>query len=179
MIAKLLLPVGGLLALEGYAFKTYADSALFAASPLSPALPRAYGLVVLSNVVATTFALIALSMKVGAARKKYEVPLPQMYATGKSESDVKFNCVQRGHQQALETYTSFMALSLLGGIRHPFATSLFGVLYVVSRLKWAAGYRESPEQRYTLSFWGKHVWTALIGVLFTSISTAALMLGAF
>ena len=25
-----------------------------------------------------------------------------------------FNCVQRGHQQALETYGSFVALSLIG-----------------------------------------------------------------
>ena len=56
-----------------------------------------------------------------------------------TEEARKFNCVQRGHQQALETYTQFIATSLVGGIRNPITTAFFGVIWCVARLKWAEG----------------------------------------
>lgn len=55
------------------------------------------------------------------------------YAAGDSENAVKFNCVQRGHQQALETYPMFLVLSIIGGIKHPVTTALAGVLWIHAR----------------------------------------------
>ena len=37
--------------------------------------------------------------------------LPAMYATGKDKKSVTFNCIQRGHQQALETFPTILASS--------------------------------------------------------------------
>ena len=59
-----------------------------------------------------------------------------MYAEGFSEHAREFNCIQRGHQQALETYPSFLILSLFGGLRFPVTAALGGVLWNYARLKW-------------------------------------------
>lgn len=59
------------------------------------------------------FALIGLGMKVGAARREFNVPLPTMYANDTSDNSTKFNCVQRGHQQVLKGLILFEAPFLL------------------------------------------------------------------
>ena len=61
----------------------------------------------------------------------------QLYAEGFSKEAKEFNCHQRAHQQALETYSNFIACSIIGGIRQPLLTSLAGLLYIVARVKWA------------------------------------------
>ena len=58
-------------------------------------------------------------------------------AEGTSEAAKGFNCVQRGHQQALETYGSFVALSLVGGVRHPLLTTAAGLVWTTARMKCA------------------------------------------
>lgn len=59
------------------------------------------------------------------------------------------NCVQRGHQHALETYPQFVALSLIGGLRHPITTALAGIVWTIARLRWAEGYATGdPDKRY-------------------------------
>jgi hypothetical protein len=40
---------------------------------------------------------------------------------------------------ALETFPSFVALSLVGGLRFPILTAAGGLLWCVARLKWAEG----------------------------------------
>jgi glutathione S-transferase len=47
---------------------------------------------------------------VGAARKKYSVPYPQMYAEKKDKNANEFNCVQRAHQNVLENLPLFYAM---------------------------------------------------------------------
>lgn len=66
---------------------------------------------------------------------------------------------QRAHQQALETYTSFVVCSLIGGVRQPLLTTVAGVVYIIARLKWAKGYTTGdPMNRYKKSDgWGFHV----------------------
>ena len=115
-------------------------------------LPRLYGLVIVSNLAVSTITMMVLGMRVGKARREFKelaekeenvdpkiFELPNLYASGDSELAKGFNCVQRGHQQALETYTSFLGLSLIGGIRHPVITSMAGILWSISRLKWSTG----------------------------------------
>ena len=79
---------------------------------MAPSIPKAYGFVILVNVIGASFMLVTLSFKVGAARKEYKIDLPTMYATGKDKKSVTFNCIQRGHQQALETFSTVLACSL-------------------------------------------------------------------
>ena len=86
---------------------------------------------------------------------------PAMYATGTSKDAVKFNCVQRGHQQALETFTSYVALSLVGGLRHPYAVATMGLFWIIGRLRWATCYAQGgPEARYGSAF-SLFIWVSL------------------
>ncbi len=63
---------------------------------------------------------------------------------------------------ALETYTSFVLLSAIGGLRFPVTVSLAGLLWVVARLQHAAGYSTGdPKNRYQSAL-GAHIWTSLL-----------------
>ena len=67
--------------------------------------------------------LFYLGGQVGSVRQRLGVPLPYLYADmTAAQADKKkelFNCYQRGHQNALETYPGFLMLLFLGGIKHP------------------------------------------------------------
>ena len=92
-------------------------------------ISKLYGAVIASNLCLSSITLLVLGFRVGKARKECkelaekegidtkQFEYPNMYATGDSELAMRFNCTQRGHQQALETYASFVGLSLAGGIR--------------------------------------------------------------
>jgi hypothetical protein len=64
-----------------------------------PSVPRLYAGVMIVNGVCSGIALTVLATRVGAARKKYGVELPKLYAEGDGQKAKEFNCVQRGHQQ--------------------------------------------------------------------------------
>ena len=103
--------------------------------------------------------LMYLSFIPGGARKKFmekakaagdkdaeaRFSLPKLYAEGFSEEAKQFNCHQRAHQQALETYTNFVVCSIIGGVRQPIITSLAGIVYIISRVKWAKGYTTGSD----------------------------------
>ncbi|KAG8460347.1 hypothetical protein KFE25_011838 [Diacronema lutheri] len=141
-----------------------------ACAPLG--LPAAFSAVVAVNLVGSTFTLMGLGFKVSKAREEYGVEYPTMYATGTDAKSTKFNCTQRGHQQALETYTSFVACSLIGGITHPYFVAAAGIAWIVGRWKWAGGYATGdPKARYE-SFWSRFIWFSLLGVMTAAMSTA-------
>ena len=74
-------------------------------------LVKEHGYVML--VVAGTFALNLWQMiKVGGARKKFNVLYPKMY----SEDKEHFNCYQRAHQNYLEHIPHFLALLALSSV---------------------------------------------------------------
>ena len=149
---------------------------IWGGSAISSAIPKGYGAVILVNVIGASLALVTLSFKVSAARKEYKVDLPAMYATGKDKKSVTFNCIQRGHQQALETFPTILASSLIGGIRYPLSVWLFGCGYIKARLEWAKGYASGdPQNRYS-NMWAKHIWTTLVGLQVAAIAVAVELL---
>eukprot|EP01043_Picozoa_sp_COSAG02_P004249 COSAG02_NODE_109_length_36250_cov_121.168903_20_plen_195_part_00 len=143
-------------AVAGASALSYMETHITAAVPAlgrttSIAIPSTFGAVILANVVGSSFTMLVLGMKVGKARK--DVPdapeYPQMYAAGDSENAKKFNCIQRGHQQALESWPSFLACSLVGGISFPLTTAALGAFWCKARLDWAKGYASGdPSKRY-------------------------------
>merc|ERR1712157_239755 len=158
-------------------------------SPLQ--IPRLYGLVVLINLIGSFFVMFRLGMSVGMARSRFiekakkngdkdaeaRFSYPKIYAEGFSKEANDFNCVQRGHQQALETYPTFLILSTIGGLAHPITTSMAGLLWGIARLKWAAGYASGdPSKRYG-SMWGMQIWTSVLALVVTSGSFALRTLG--
>eukprot|EP00802_Teleaulax_amphioxeia_P029514 Tamp_31643.p2 GENE.Tamp_31643~~Tamp_31643.p2 ORF type:complete len:205 (-),score=42.37 Tamp_31643:75-689(-) len=161
---------------------------LVAPSPmLGGVVSQLYGGVVLVNVVGSSFMMMYLSFIPGMARKKYiekateagdkdaeaRFSLPKLYAEGFSKEAKEFNCHQRAHQQALETYSNFVVCSVIGGIRQPLLTSLAGLLYIAARVKWAQGYcTGDPMNRYKASGgWGFHVWTSLLATFACATSS--------
>merc|ERR1712216_756705 len=90
---------------------------LLGAEATSISVPRLYGVVVL-NAVASSFVLVVLGMKVGMSRQKFvekakkdgdelaeeRFMYPKMYAEGFGKLAKDFNRLQRGHQQALESF---------------------------------------------------------------------------
>jgi len=181
-------------ACERLLVKLYAPR-LHEPSPSSHGLPKLYGGVILVNVVYSAMVLLGLGFRVGRARsqmieeakKEGDDPdaedrysLPKMQAEGFSDRARRFNCIQRGHHNALETYGSFVALSLVGGIAQPVVTAMSGLLWAKARGKWADGYASGdPKGRYDKSGgWGRHVWTALGNLMVASASTALIVCGA-
>ncbi|KAH7533250.1 hypothetical protein FEM48_Zijuj04G0110700 [Ziziphus jujuba var. spinosa] len=131
-------------------------------------LPREYGYVALV-LVAYCFLNFWMAFQVGKARKRYKVFYPTLYASESENKDAKiFNCVQRGHQNSLEMMPMFFVLMVLGGLRHPCATSALGILYVVSRFFYFKGYSTGdPQKRLTL---GKYGFLAIFGLMGCAIS---------
>lgn len=154
---------------------------------------RAYAAVLLVNVVLSGLCITALGFKVGAARKKFRekaikdgekqaeerYSYPNLYVDGNTTNAKLFNCAQRGHQQALETYPQFLAFSYATAMRFPLSAALLGLLWCYARWQWAAGYASGdPANRY--SHWASYgIWTALIALLVGALATAIGMLGAY
>lgn len=160
--------------------------ALYEPSSKLAFLPKGFAAVLVVNVIVTAGMLIYLGLKVASARTVYKLKAekdgdkdaearysyPKMYAEGFTVTAKHFNCVQRGHQQALETYTQFVALSLVGGLYYPVTVTLAGLLWNYARIKWAEGYATGePGNRYN-SWVSRGIWTSLIMVFLASIGSA-------
>jgi len=75
-------------------------------------------------------------------------------------------------QQALETFPSYVAMSLVGGLRHPYAVAIMGVFWAIGRLRWATCYAEGgPEKRYGSPF-AIFIWASLFVSLAATSSFA-------
>eukprot|EP01041_Mallomonas_annulata_P011219 gene11219-23449_t len=184
-----LLKIGGPslagLAIERFLLRSYLKF-LYSASSRLPPLPRGYGAVIAINVIFSGFALISLGIKVTAARAEFKAKAikdgdadaeerysyPKMYAEGFSKNAKAFNCIQRSHQQGLETYPQFLAFSLLGGLHYPLFVSCTGLVTVYARLKWAEGYRKGePSKRY--DHWCSYfIWIGLVSTAYAAGATA-------
>ena len=90
-----------------------------------------------------------------------------------------YNCAQRGHQHALESYPQFLALSAVAGVSYPLVTAALGLLWTYARYKYAEGYSTGdPGKRYSNSAFGMQVWTALVGLIFVAGATGVKLLTA-
>ncbi|XP_071135390.1 glutathione S-transferase 3, mitochondrial-like isoform X1 [Mytilus edulis] len=132
------------------------------------ALPADFGYVILTSI-ASIFVLMWKGYKVGAARKKYEVPYPKMYS-----DDDRFNCVQRAHQNTLENYPQFLILLVFAGLTFPKLSAAAGMVWIVGRVFYALGYYSGdPKKRMR----GVFAYIGLLTLLVCSIITALKMLG--
>ena len=128
--------------------------ALYAKSEFCSGVPRAFGFVILSNIILPTLLLGYLGCQVSKARDPFKelakkeggdadevlFSYPNMYVPGNSETANKFNAIQRGHQQALETIAQFMCMSLIGGVESPISVAISGVMFCIGRFMYARIY---------------------------------------
>ncbi|PWA45592.1 microsomal glutathione s-transferase [Artemisia annua] len=139
-------------------------------------LPKEYGYILL-NLVAYCFLNIYMQIQVGRARKKYRVSYPTLYATEADTKDFKlFNCVQRGHQNSLETLPIFFVLMVVGGLKHPLICSGLGLGYTVSRFFYFTGY-SSGDPKGRLPIGGLNS-VAIIGLILVNLTFGVSLLKA-
>ena len=59
----------------------------------------------------------------------------------------EFNCIQRAHQNTLETWVAVQVLVVVNEPKYPRAVLLLTCTYIVGRLLYAHGYASGPENR--------------------------------
>uniref|UniRef100_A0A8D3ACM5 Glutathione S-transferase 3, mitochondrial n=1 Tax=Scophthalmus maximus TaxID=52904 RepID=A0A8D3ACM5_SCOMX len=127
-------------------------------------LPPNFGYVIFTYLYSWVM-LGYLAVKVGAARKKYDVKAEQT-----------FNCIQRAHQNTLEVYTQWLVFQTIAALVYPLSASVLGAIWVTSRLSYAWGYYTGdPSKRMK----GAYGYIGYFGVIFLSISVALQLLGVF
>lgn len=111
---------------------------------LSFTLPENYGYVVLGCCLLPFIASSTMGAVVMQARKDFNVPYPNLYATpGFHKQADEFNRVQRGHQSLFETLTTFTVMSLIGGIKHPIVAALGGLFFSIGNYCFLLGYADT------------------------------------
>lgn len=110
---------------------------------LTISVPQYYGFVVLGAGVLPFVTNMVVSGPVMAARKRLDVPLPNLYATpGFHKHHEEFNRIQRGHQNMLETVNQVVVMTLLGGLKHPIVATIGIVCYCLGSYFYAKGYSD-------------------------------------
>jgi len=128
-----------------------------------------FGYVILV-AVASIIMLMWKGIRVGQARKKFDVPYPQMY----SDKDPVFNCIQRAHQNTLENYPQFLVLLFVAGLECPVYAAIAGLVWILARIAYALGYYTGdPKNRMR----GAFGYLGLLFLLVTSIYSAIKMVG--
>ncbi|XP_033967472.1 microsomal glutathione S-transferase 3b [Pseudochaenichthys georgianus] len=113
-----------------------------------------------------------LAVKVGGARKKFDVKYPTMY----SDTHQVFNCIQRAHQNTLEVYAQWLVFQTIAALVYPLSASVLGAIWVTSRFSYAWGYYTGdPSKR----MYGAYGYIGFFGVIFLSISVALQLLGVY
>nr|ABI14208.1 MAPEG family protein [Pfiesteria piscicida] len=110
-------------------------------------LPADYGYVVLAHGlpwISNTY----LTVQVAMARKKYHVEYPALYADKDHPQADEFNCVQRAHQNTLESWAPVQLLMAFNGIMFPRFAASCGAIWAVGRIIYGHGYaRKGPKGR--------------------------------
>uniref|UniRef100_A0A7S1NDF5 Glutathione S-transferase 3, mitochondrial n=1 Tax=Eutreptiella gymnastica TaxID=73025 RepID=A0A7S1NDF5_9EUGL len=75
-----------------------------------------------------------------AARKKYGVEYPTLYAESSHKNAEKFNSAQRAHQNTLENWAPVQILMLVNGLVYPQAAACCGLIWVLGRFVYGFGY---------------------------------------
>jgi len=81
-----------------------------------------------------------LTIQVIMARKKYDVQYPNLYAPHGHKDGDKFNCVQRAHQNTLESWSMVMVTMFATALVYPTASAISGLLWVLGRFVYGIGY---------------------------------------
>lgn len=114
---------------------------------MSTLFPTGYGYVF--GVLGGSFFMnIYLTINVALARRKYDVKYPALYAPVGHKHEVAFNCVQRAHQQTLESFSYVMLLTAVNGLVYPLTAAGCGAVYCVGKVIYGYGYATGgPEGR--------------------------------
>ncbi|DBA04040.1 TPA: hypothetical protein N0F65_009387 [Lagenidium giganteum] len=144
-----------------------------AASDISVTLQRDHAYVLLL-VVLTAFVNLWAGLKVGAARKKYDVQYPQMYAEKSDKNAKAFNCVQRAHQNFLENVPFFFAFLVTSSVYRPCFAAIAGFVRLLGFIVYIESYASGDPKKRLRGGFG---YFGLLGSLVLTIEAALKLLG--
>jgi len=140
-----------------------------------------YGYVILTTLLGHMVASMVCSAHVMKARKEYQVLYPNLYAVpGYHKHAEVFNRIQRGHQQMLESLTTFSLLTLIGGWHYPILCSVCALIHALGCVLYQRGYADMtvPVETARHSKGGGPLkYIALVGSLFATIRVAGTLNG--
>ncbi|XP_054707519.1 microsomal glutathione S-transferase 3-like [Uloborus diversus] len=132
------------------------------------AIDEDYGYVIIVGVLGVFFGWL-LGVNVFFARRYFDIKYPVMF----SETNMKFNCMQRVHGNYLEMLPTFLILLFCGGLAHPLNCAIAGVVYLLGRLVYSIGYSSgNPNGR----LFGLFYYFGLIYLLYSSLELAVRLL---
>jgi glutathione S-transferase len=91
---------------------------------------------------------------VGRARRKYGIPLPNLYESHDADFKLKtpFNNYQRGHMNMVENTATFYFLLLASAMFNPLHAAIAGFVWGFGRLIYGVGYGFAPSYRVVGEF---------------------------
>ncbi|KAJ7701804.1 membrane-associated proteins in eicosanoid and glutathione metabolism [Mycena rosella] len=137
-------------------------------------VPRGFSYVA-AALVSTVFLITGQVIAVSQHRKAAGIPYPHLYADkaemAASPAAVKFNCVQRAHQNTLEKIAQMYMMTAVLGLRHPVLAAAALGAWVASRVAYTVGYASgTPDNRnniFTRLLYGPSTFTLCFGSLYT------------
>ena len=95
----------------------------------------------MDKAVAKQGDLLSQEDQVSLARKTYKVEYPNLYAVPGFHKDAdKFNCIQRAHQNTLESLTHVLVATFATGLVYPITAAAAGTVYMLGRFVYGYGY---------------------------------------
>jgi glutathione S-transferase len=141
-------------------------------------VPSTYGFVLATSIVLQFMTSMYMGGKVMEARKKFNVPYPNLYATPGYHKDADaFNRVQRGHQSYYETFGVFTLAALVGGLKYPLISLACIFMFNIGCCLYQVGYADVtlPVETARYKRGGQIKWIGLL----TAIGTAVVASGSF
>ncbi|OJA16158.1 hypothetical protein AZE42_00020 [Rhizopogon vesiculosus] len=128
-------------------------------------LPVGYGYIP-ASLMSIGWVLMWQTFMVGRYRKRAGINYPQMYAEKAeaegSEAALRFNCMQRAHQNTLESVPLVFLSTVVAGLKYPVLAAALCATYSAARIIYTVGYKTGQPKRRTF------------GSLFGSVSTLGL-----
>ncbi|KAJ8586543.1 membrane-associated proteins in eicosanoid and glutathione metabolism, partial [Rhizopogon salebrosus TDB-379] len=117
---------------------------------------------------------------VGRYRKRSGISYPQMYAEKAevegSEAALRFNCMQRAHQNTLESIPLVFISTVVAGLKYPVLAAAMCGAYSFARIIYTIGYKSGQPKRRTLGALGSNF--AVVGLISVATYSAYQLLPA-
>jgi len=116
-------------------------------------LPVDYGYIP-TSLMSIGWVLLWQTILVGRYRKRSGISYPQMYAekaeVQDSEEALRFNCMQRAHQNTLESTPLVFISTVVAGLKYPVLAAAMCAAYSFARIIYTIGYKSGQPKRRML-----------------------------
>ncbi|KAG0702121.1 hypothetical protein DFH29DRAFT_516439 [Suillus ampliporus] len=124
-------------------------------------------------MLSAAWVIIWQILRIYPARAAAGIPYPQLYAENAQVKDnpaaLRYNCVQRCHQNTLENIPLILISTLITGLKYPYIAAAASFFWVLTRVAYTIGYSSGvPEKRGAGNASGS---LALIGLLVAATVT--------